>query len=382
MILAIAIAALVLAVLPAGMFLANLPLFCCSTSPMPTNDIEGIRDGSTPSVSVLVPARDEAEGIGDCIETALANVGVNVEVIVLDDDSSDGTASIVQGLSDRDDRVRLARGKPLPPGWNGKQHACKQLADLATFDRFVFIDADVRLMPDALSQLVRYQNESKVGLLSAFPHQTTGTWLERWLIPMMHFILLGYLPFSRMRTHSDPSLAAGCGQLFLSSRDAYFKAGTHQAIKQSRHDGLKLPRAYRAAGIMTDVIDGTTLADCRMYRGAGEVIRGVLKNATEGIANPRMIVLFTILLLGCSLLPVVALTVAITAIQPISIVISMVALLVAHLPRMVAAYRFGQSWFGAASHVPATILFVLLQWIALANHWSGRQIAWRGRTES
>ncbi|QEF98043.1 4,4'-diaponeurosporenoate glycosyltransferase [Stieleria maiorica] len=386
MTLFIAIAALALTALPAALFLVNLPLFQClrpsdrrwalGVSRSPSDDAP-----PEPGVSVLIPARDEASAIGRCIEAALASEKVTVEVIVLDDDSSDSTAEIVAELGQADQRVRLIHGRPLPSGWNGKQHACWQLAAAATYDRLVFLDADVRLTPHALYQLILYQDETGVGLLSAFPHQITGTWLEKWLIPMMHFILLCYLPFSRMRDQPDASLAAGCGQLFLTSRQAYEKAGTHESIKQSRHDGVKLPRAYRASGIKTDVVDGTDLAECRMYRGAAEVIRGALKNATEGIAAPRLIVVFSVLLLGASALPLLALVLAIAEKHSVAIAISGVAILLAHLPRLVAVVRLRQSLLGALCHVPATTVFVLLQWIALANHLAGRQIAWRGRTE-
>ena len=384
MILALSIVALVLAALPAGMFFANLPLFCgpAENGTDPTPDSRVGTDGLSPTVSVLIPARDEESGIGNCVQASLQSTDVVVEIVVLDDDSTDSTADIVSKMSQSDDRVRLIHGVPLPSEWNGKQHACKQLADAARYERFVFIDADVRLEPSALRRLIVYQNQTGVGLLSMFPHQTTGTWLEAWIIPMMHFILLGYLPFARMRSSADPSLAAGCGQLFLTTRDAYDQAGTHEAIKHSRHDGVKLPRAYRSAGIMTDVIDGTEMADCRMYRGASEVVRGALKNATEGIANPRLIIVFTVLLLGCSVFPLVAFILSIVDGEPIALVIATAALILAHLPRFVAAKRLRQSWFGATCHIPATLTFLILQWIALANHLLGRQVAWRGRTES
>lgn len=379
MTLTLSIVALVLAGIPAAMLMINLRQFRVLASKPERGDEAG--EIRVPSVSVLIPARDEQDGIGACLESVLASEGVHVEAIVLDDDSSDATPEIVADYCARDQRVRLIRGQPLPTLWNGKQHACKQLADAAEHDRFAFIDADVRLTPDALVRLIDYQDATAVGLLSAFPHQTTRTWLERWLIPMMHFILLGYLPFARMRTQSDASLAAGCGQLFLTTRDDYYKAGTHEAIKQSRHDGVKLPRAYRAAGIMTDVVDGTDIADCRMYRGAKEVVRGVLKNATEGIANPKLIGIFSVLLLGCSLLPVVALVLSLRNQDGIAIVISAAALILAHVPRLVAAATLRQSWIGALCHVPATTGFVVLQWVALANKIAGRQVAWRGRME-
>ena len=133
---------------------------------------------------------------------------------------------------------------------------------------------------------------------------------------------------------------------------------------------------------MTDLIDGTDLAECRMYTSAGEVVRGVLKNATEGVANPRVIVLFTVLLLGSTLLPVFTLAWATWQQRPIAAAVSLLAIVVSHLPRVLAASVFRQSWLGAASHLLATPLFVLLQWVALVNQVCGRQIAWRGRVET
>ncbi|WP_233148373.1 glycosyltransferase [Rhodopirellula sp. MGV] len=380
MIVALSILALLLSAIPVLMWLANLPRF---QTLRPSRDLSGsdtVVDGdSLPKISVLIPARDEAAGIETCVRHALASESVCVEVLVLDDDSSDETADIVRRIAAGDSRVRLISGAPLPAGWNGKQHACKQLAEAAQYERLAFLDADVRLLPHALAELNCRLEQHQLGLVSAFPYQVTETWLERWLIPMMHFILLSYLPFSRMQTMGDPSLAAGCGQLFLADRNAYIQAGTHEAIHDSRHDGIKLPRAFREAGLMTDVIDGTELASCRMYQNAGEVIRGVMKNANEGIANPRLIVIFTVLLLGCSLLPLVTLTIAIDSGDVVAMIISAIALALAHVPRSLATMKLGQSIQGVIFHIPATIFFVALQWGAMLLQLSGRTIAWRGR---
>jgi glycosyltransferase involved in cell wall biosynthesis len=330
----------------------------------------------------LIPARDEAGGIANSIEAALASQHVDAEVIVLDDHSTDDTAEIVKRISESDSRVRYVLGAVVPSGWNGKQHACIQLAEAASHERWLFLDADVRLQPEALATLLARQDATDVALLSAFPHQETGTLLEKLIIPLMHFILLGFLPLARMRASTHPAYAAGCGQLFLTRRESYRKAGTHAVICQSRHDGLKLPRAYRAAGLTTDVIDGTKIADCRMYRSAGQVIRGVMKNAIEGIANPRLIVPFSVLLLGGSVLPVVTLVWSIVEPSPVAFALSIVGVVIGHLPRAIGAVRFRQSWLGVLFHSLATLLFVALQWIALAFHLLGRRIAWRGRTEA
>ncbi len=388
MMLSLAIVSLVIACLPAIMFAKNLPAFLF---PVPSgdqnSDVADSSDSQTDTggcggVSVLVPARDEQDGIAKSVNAALLSQGVDVEVLVLDDHSTDKTAQIVQEIAEADSRVRYLMGDELPEGWNGKQFGCKQLSEAAKYSTLVFIDADVRLKSDALQRLVNCYDSIGVGLLSVFPHQETETILEKWIIPLMHYVLLGFCPLHRMRTDASPSLAAGCGQLFMTKQDAYRQAGTHATICGSRHDGVKLPRAYREAGLMTDVYDGRELADCRMYHSAKEVIRGVLKNATEGLAGPKLILPFTILLIGGSVLPVVLVALSLAVGDSVAAIVAGLAVLAGHFPRLLAAMRLSQSWLGVFCHAPATLLFVILQWIAFFSHLAGRQVAWRGRTSS
>jgi len=133
---------------------------------------------------------------------------------------------------------------------------------------------------------------------------------------------------------------------------------------------------------MTDVYDGCDLAECRMYHSATEVVRGVLKNASEGLAGPKLIFPFTILLVGGSVLPICVLAWSLAAGDIVVAAIAATGVLVGHLPRMLAAIRLRQSWLGVICHAPATLLFVILQWAAFLNHLAGRQVAWRGRTSS
>ena len=316
---------------------------------------------------------------------------VTLEVVVLDDGSTDRTGEIVRRLEQQDDRVRLIEGIGLPDGWNGKQHACFRLAGEARYDHFLFLDADVRLAPTAIEQLMKRKltprGEHTIALLSAFPRQETGTILEKMLIPMMHFILLCYLPFSRMRGSAHPAYASGCGQLFLTDRESYQRAGTHEAIQASRHDGLKLPKAYRKHGMLSDCIDGTDIATCRMYRSAGEVIRGLLKNANEGIANKRLLLPFTFLLAVANLLPWFTLAYALTrgrtdinsTILLVAVLVSLMAIVQSFVPRLLGVVLLKQSWLGALLHPFAILLFLFLQWWAFANHLVGKQVTWRGR---
>lgn len=364
---------LIIAAIPGAVYGANRSRF------KPPQRTPEVAPCDRASVSVLVPARNEAAGIGKCIAAILASEGVTLELVVMDDQSTDATAAIVSGWAKRDSRVRLERGGMLPAGWNGKQHACYRLAKAARYDHFLFLDADVRLQPDALARLIDYQTRHNLPLLSAFPRQETGTLAEKLLIPMMHVVLLGFLPLAQMRKRPDPGFAAGCGQLFLTRRQAYQQAGTHEAIKSSRHDGIQLPRAYRTAGLMTDVVDGTPLARCRMYRTAAEVVRGLLKNADEGIANIRLIVPFTILLLGAMVMPWCLAMWASWIDNWPAFSLALLPIMIGWFPRLDAAARFDQSKLGAALHPLAVLLFVLLQWFAFAMSLAGRRVAWRGR---
>jgi hypothetical protein len=181
-----------------------------------------------------------------------------------------------------------------------------------------------------------------------------------------------------MRRSRHPAYAAGCGQLFLARRAAYEAAGGHAAVRTSLHDGITLPRAFRRAGLATDLCDATDLAACRMYRGAAEVWRGLTKNATEGMANPRVIVPFTFLLLGGQVLPVVLLGLA-PWLPPAAAALAALGTAALYSPRLAGMRRFRQSPLGAALHPLGVAVLLALQWYALLRAAAGRPAAWKGR---
>lgn len=364
----VALVALALAALPALLYLANLRLY---QPPPPPNDV--------PTISLLIPARNEATAIEACLTAALASTNVTLEVIVLDDHSEDDTAARVHKIAARDARVRLAHAPPLPEGWCGKQHACHVLAGHARSPLIAFLDADVRLQPDGLAQLAAFLHASNADLVSGFPRQQTGTLLEKLLIPLIHFVLLGFLPMARMRRSTHPSYAAGCGQLFLTRREVYEQIGGHATIRTTLHDGIKLPRAFRLAGKRTDLCDATHLATCRMYHGASQVWHGLAKNATEGLASPGMIVPASLLLLGGQVLPVVLLCFA-AWLSTTELLLAAAATTLAYLPRLAGVWRFRQSLLGAVLHPVGITVLVVLQWYALLQSVVGRPSTWKGRS--
>ncbi|MFN7735189.1 MAG: glycosyltransferase family 2 protein [Pirellula sp.] len=370
-----ALLAVGLAALPALMFIRNMPRFerACS-------EADRMAEARGIPVSVLIPARNEEQSIGPALDSILKTTHPQIEIIVMDDASEDKTAEVVLAHSASDSRVRLVGSKGLPDGWNGKQNACWQLASHARFDRLLFLDADVRLNDDAITRIVAEQNLRQSPLVSGFPFQETGTFAEKLLIPLMHYVLIGFLPIDQMRSSAQPGFAAGCGQLFLAMREPYMQVGGHSAIASSRHDGIQLPKAFRKAGFMSDIFDATDIARVRMYQSLPQVVRGLLKNATEGIANPKLIGPFTVLLLGGAVLPVVLLAVALrSGTSPWVWGLILAGCGLAWFPRIWAAKRFSQSILGALLHPISVAWFVALQWLALGMKTLRIQTRWRGR---
>ena len=370
------VTALLLAAIPALLTLFNLKVF------LPAPEQGGRMN--KPAVSVLVPARNEAAAIEPCVRAILASRDVELEVVVLDDASTDGTDAIVRQLAEQDARVRLIRGRPLPSGWCGKQHACAQLAEAATHETWVFLDTDVLLSTDAVGRCVAFLDASQASLVSGFPRQVTGSFLEWLLLPLIHFVLLGFLPIARSRMDNSPGLAAGCGQLFITRRGDYLRAGGHTAIRASLHDGIKLPRAFRRAGLRTDIFDATDIASCRMYTRSLDVWKGLSKNATEGIGSPATIVPFTILLAGGQMLPWVlvawGLATGWQGWPAWTVAAALVAVALSSLPRILAAGRFRQSFASVLAHPLGVLVFLAIQWVALGRRLLGLQTSWRGRS--
>ena len=388
--LTLAVLIFLCAVVPALLFIANLKLY---RAPDP-GLISRIR------VAVLIPARNEEQNIAACMEHVLRSLDADLEVLILDDASTDRTAAIVREIGTTDPRVRLLSSASLPAGWNGKQHACWQLAQASAAPFLLFLDADVRLHPAAITRCLTEAQRTKVALLSGFPRQITVGFLEWMLLPLIHFVLLGFLPVARMRSTTDPALAAGCGQFLLAEREAYFAAGGHAAIRSTMHDGLLLPRAFRRAGFPTDLVDLTHLAEVRMYDSAAKVWQGLAKNATEGIASPGRIVPITILLLLGQLVPaLIAMLIALALLAQVlngrvfgmgihvtrpmvttaSLGIILLAFCASYIPRLLAVKRFEQPLKSALLHPLGILLLLVIQWYALTRQILGKPVGWRQR---
>ncbi len=360
--------AFALAALFAGMAMVNLRAY----RPPPPADLS-----ARPRMSVLIPARDEEANIGAVLDSVLASQGVEIEVVVLDDGSRDGTGDIVRTVAARDPRVRLVEGAPLPPGWIGKQHACWQLSLAARNPLLVFIDADVRVAPDALARLAGFVEGGRLGLASGFPRQITGTLGETIAIPQIFMVLLGYLPLPMSRRQpTDPRFSAACGQLLAVTRGAYVASGGHAGIRGTIHDGIKLARAVRAAGFATDLGDLTDLASCRMYSDWPSLWAGFSKNAREGMATRKALPIWTLLLGGGHILPFLLLPFA----EGAAFWLALLAVLLVWGAAGAIAARTRASWVSVLLHPVGVAVTLAIQWNALLAGPRRQPAVWRGRS--
>ena len=332
-----------------------------------------------PCCSVLIPARNEEANIEKAVRSVLQNTGgVDLEVLVADDHSTDSTAALVSALAAADARVRLISVPPLPPGWCGKAHACQLLGESATHPVLLFMDADVRLSPDALRRSAALMERTGADLLSGIPRQETGSLSEQLLIPLIHWVLLGFLPMGQMRASRKSSYAAGCGQFFMARAHAYLSSGGHRMLRASLHDGLHLPRSFRAAGFRTDLFDATDVASCRMYSSGGQTWRGLSRNAHEGLGAPALIGPVTFLLAGGQILPILLLFIA--PIGGFAFLGALLATAAIFSVRFALALRFCQSWIGALLHPVGVAALLGLQWFAFARSALRRPARWRDRS--
>lgn len=369
--LALACLSVALALLPAVLAWINLAAL---RRPLPDPD-------TRPRVSILIPARNEAAIIAETVRAALASVGVDLEVCVGDDHSSDGTAAIVGALAAADTRVRLLSIPPLPEGWTGKNHACARLAEVARGEFLLFIDADVTLAPEAAAALAAHATSAGAALVSGVPRQRIGSLGEALTVPMIGFLLVGYLPVPMMRASLRPSLGAACGQLVLVARAAYAAVGGHGAIRGRIHDGVFLPRLLRAAGHRTDLVAGRDLATCRMYANFDQAWAGFSKNAHEGMATARALPLWTLLLFGGHVMPVALLGLGLLGVgSPVAIGLSAAALGLSLATRAAITLAGGEPAWTIPLHPGAVLVALAIQWNVLLRPRRSGAAIWKGRS--
>ena len=338
-------------------------------------------DPAGPLVSVIVPARDEAANIEPCVRSILSAHYAPLELIVVDDRSSDGTAEIVERLARAPEargRLRLVRGAELPAGWFGKQWALVQGYGAARGELLLFADADTRHHPELVARTVRALGTERVALVSVVPRQEMATFWERLVQPHMVFVLASRVgDLGRVNRTRVAWNAIANGQFILTTRAAYTAVGTHEAVRHTVVEDMALAQAYVRHHLDIFLTHGEQYMSTRMYRDLAGIVAGWTKNLATGVplAFPpswaaRRVVPYVMWLPALAwILPPLGWAVFAwpwaAATTAMSLAIWLVAYRTAEAPlRYAFLYPLGAA---------------LVAYIMIRSAWRGSNIEWRGR---
>lgn len=256
-----------------------------------------------PSVSVLIPAKDEAAQIEKCVRTVLAQDYPNFDVIVVDDRSTDGTGKILDDMAARDARLKVVHLKEgsLPPGWGGKSFALHNGLMEAKGDWLLFVDADVQLEPDVMGATISWALKRQFDLISLLPRFVSGTISEGVLQPLAGAATSAMFVIALTNSNDWPKTAFANGQYLMVRRDAYEAVGGHEAIRGTLSEDVAIARQLKMAGYRPRLGWGDSWATVRMYEGFGAIFRGWSRNFYVGsLGKPwRILGLMAFLLLCC-----------------------------------------------------------------------------------
>jgi chlorobactene glucosyltransferase len=346
-------------------------------------NLSDVPPAAGPLLSVVVPARNESATIETVVRSVLASTYAPLELLVVDDRSTDDTAAIVQRIAREDHRLRLVRGEQLPEGWYGKPWACLQGYRAARGALLLFTDADTRHQPELLARAVGALRAERADLVTVAPRQRCESFWERVVMPQI-WLLLGvrYHPARVNRARRERDVIAN-GQFILMPRESYEAVGAHGAVRQEVAEDLALAQAFYRAGRRIHFTFGERLMETRMYRSLPQLIEGWSKNVYLGgrrsfPAEPVLRALVPVMLLAAFLFwlvppAVLALTGATTGLGPAAAAATGLSAL---FGVMISYGMKIPPWYGLLYPVGA----LRALYIGARSTWRGaRRVEWRGR---
>jgi 4,4'-diaponeurosporenoate glycosyltransferase len=237
-----------------------------------------------PACSIVVPARDEAHVLPDLLASVLPQLGARDELVIVDDHSTDGTASVARAAG-----AQLVEAPDLPEGWTGKALACATGATAARNDTLVFLDADVRVLAGGLDRVLSaHAREVPDGLLSVQPHHEVRRPYERLSALFNVVAMMGTDAFTPFGLRRRP--AGAFGPCLVTTRDAYASVGGHASVASAVLDDVALAKGYQRAGRRVVCLGGRGALSFRMYpSGVRQLVEGWSKNLAGGADAARRI---------------------------------------------------------------------------------------------
>jgi hypothetical protein len=258
-----------------------------------------------PFVSVLIPARDEEENLGELLDLIVKQDYPHYEVVIYDDGSKDGTPEIIRKIMLQYPLVRLAKPAGEPPaGWLGKNWACHNLALAAKGNYLMFLDADVKVSETCIRDVMNHMLSGELHLFSLFPVQRMLSNGEKLLVPLMNRILVTLLPLILTRISRKPSLSAANGQTMLFRADTYRKHNFHEAVKGYPVEDIRIFRMMKQHNLRSHTMLSGGQVSCRMYHGYQEALNGFSKNVFAFFGGSAFVTIIFALTTALGWLPV------------------------------------------------------------------------------
>lgn len=342
--------------------------------------------GDARTLSVVIPARNEAHNIGDCVRSVLTSDYPRLQVVVVDDHSTDGTGDIVRAIAAEDPRVQVVNAPDLPDGWFGKQWACFFGARAATGELLCFIDADTRHGPKLLSLSVGAMRARGADLFTVAGHQDADSFWEKVLQPYVFSLLLSrYGGMEAMSRSTKPLNKIANGQFILMSRRTYDTIGGHESVKDHVAEDLRLAQLVTARGLQAHMLLARDEMRTRMYTSLREIRRGWGKNVYAGgrdtmplnAVTEKIFTLIFPLPALVPLLPNIMLVLGLTGVLGEGALLfgSIAAPFTLLYYAGVYAYaRLNPLW--ALTYPLAAVMF---SWICAEAAWRGSKVEWKGR---
>lgn len=325
--------------------------------------------GDVDPLTLLVPVRNEAQRLPSRL-TGLLESGAS-EIIILDDESTDGTAAVIAALlaqrsPDAVPSVRVVSGSSRPEGWVGKTWACSQLAESTSAGLLVFCDADVDLASGALPVVLAEMRHQHAEVFSVICRQRTVTWGERLLTPLIADVVLCLFPFGLLRAPA-PSAATAQGALLVFRRTAYDRLGGFAAVRGEMVEDIAIARLTRRLGLRLGLVLGGDLVQVRMYDDYRQIIEGLGRGLLPVLGGKRW------LLASGWALHLAAYTIPLVLL-PFSRVWRVAALLGVVERLLVEAKTGGRDWPAAAltAASPVAALPVVIRALRRRQVWKGR----------
>lgn len=339
----------------------------------------GTAPARAPTMSVLIPARNEGARMASCLDAWHGEITRSTELFVLDDESGDDTRARAQAALAAGARGRLLAGARRPGGWSGKSFACHQLAQAARGDILVFADADVQPQPGTLDAMRILFASHAVDGVSVLPRHTAASRVGRHLAPLQAWAVACFCPLWLVRRRPPAVLAVANGQLFAIRRAAYEAVGGHRAVRHSLAEDTELGRRLAAAGFRLQLVDGGDMVACATYDTLGETWRGNTKNLFAVLFHSRLLAGSAALVLVLAwVVPWVVLGTSLREGGGLLWVSTLEALL-GLASRAIIARRFRHAVSDIWSH---PLLVLLLVALIAGSAWAYRRggLTWRGRT--